>query len=30
MNKRAVIVDESQVDETVAIEDEPQEVEIET
>lgn len=29
MNKRAVVVDESQVDETVVLEDEPQEVEIE-
>lgn len=28
MNKRAVVVDESQVDETVVLEDEPQEVEI--
>lgn len=30
MNKRAVIEDENQVDETVVLEDEPQEVEIET
>jgi hypothetical protein len=29
MNKRAVVVDESQVDETVVLEEEPQEVEIE-
>ena len=30
MNKRAVVEDENQVDETVVLEDEPQEVEIET
>jgi len=28
MNKRAVVVDESQVDETVVLEDEPQDIEI--